>query len=426
MAEVTQAYRISQLTTGKVGGDKFSNLLSKTITQVTEDDLAGVTTIPKYIFSGCELLEEARLPDSVIYLENYCFEDCYSLKRFKFSKNIEMAKGDFCNSRDQLFEYVDYNHSKLPIYFYGSEMLNYENCPYVLFNNHSFSTFTDENYCGESADNLTTPLRTFNGSLKMAYYDSYPYVKIPEGVESLTLSSPVYGELHLPSTLKYIVMAQSYGGSNDNSVYFPSEEVFKNIRQTVFKKYDVSWSALSSIGGKVYINGVDTSTYTEFVIPDTDDAPTSGLLSSFNNLEKLTCPATWSSINIYFKNSTQRENTEYRTAWYSSNIMDPNGSGSGETAYVPLSLKTLRISSGDISSYTFKECGYLDRVEISSNINSIHYESLSNLSESCVKVYEGSALELKSKILNDEPNLHFGGILTCSDGDYNYEQFNRL
>ena len=59
--------------------NKLNQYFNKTITEVTEEDLAGVTSIKNSAFVGCSSLASATIPDSVTTIGSYAFEGCASL-----------------------------------------------------------------------------------------------------------------------------------------------------------------------------------------------------------------------------------------------------------------------------------------------------------------------------------------------------------
>lgn len=61
--------------------NKLAQLVSRTITEVTADDLAGVIEIPRYLFEGCSNLKRVDIPISVKNIEYYAFVNCTSLER---------------------------------------------------------------------------------------------------------------------------------------------------------------------------------------------------------------------------------------------------------------------------------------------------------------------------------------------------------
>ena len=64
-----------------VSRNKFAQLVARTITEVTLDDLAGVTEIPRYLFEGCSNLTRVDIPSSVKSIGYHSFVNCTSLER---------------------------------------------------------------------------------------------------------------------------------------------------------------------------------------------------------------------------------------------------------------------------------------------------------------------------------------------------------
>lgn len=74
---------------GAAGENKLPQVLSRTITELTEADLAGTTSIFNSAFSGCSQLGNVYLPSSLISIGNGAFHSCEKLKIF-FSDNCQL------------------------------------------------------------------------------------------------------------------------------------------------------------------------------------------------------------------------------------------------------------------------------------------------------------------------------------------------
>ena len=72
---------IAGITGTYAGGSdgKFAKLCDRTITEVTADDLAGVTSIGHNCFAYCEFLASIDMPDGVTSIGFNCFAYCESL-----------------------------------------------------------------------------------------------------------------------------------------------------------------------------------------------------------------------------------------------------------------------------------------------------------------------------------------------------------
>jgi hypothetical protein len=63
-----------------VSANKLSQLASRTIVEVTADDLAGVTEIPRYLFEWCSQLKRVEIPGNITSIGYYAFANCTSLE----------------------------------------------------------------------------------------------------------------------------------------------------------------------------------------------------------------------------------------------------------------------------------------------------------------------------------------------------------
>ena len=62
-----------------IGGNKFVELVQRTIKTVTEDDLQGSTFISALAFGGCSELTSVTIPDSVTSIGQQAFQSCSGL-----------------------------------------------------------------------------------------------------------------------------------------------------------------------------------------------------------------------------------------------------------------------------------------------------------------------------------------------------------
>lgn len=92
------ADRITALPTPS-GENKLAQIFNKTVTEITAEDLEGVTTIPDYTFRNCESLTSVVIPDSVISMGIHAFYNCSKLRKITLGSGVEEIGGSafqFC------------------------------------------------------------------------------------------------------------------------------------------------------------------------------------------------------------------------------------------------------------------------------------------------------------------------------------------
>ena len=86
-----------QVYNGGGGGsndNKFTQLVDGTISEVTAEDLKGVTSIRNYAFEGCSGLTSITIPDSVTSIGNYAFNSCSGLTSVTIGNSVTSI-GDY-------------------------------------------------------------------------------------------------------------------------------------------------------------------------------------------------------------------------------------------------------------------------------------------------------------------------------------------
>lgn len=68
---------------------KLVSVIDRTVTELTESDLDGCTSIGDYAFNGCKNLANITLPNSVVAVAQYTFQNCNNLKVVKYLGNID-------------------------------------------------------------------------------------------------------------------------------------------------------------------------------------------------------------------------------------------------------------------------------------------------------------------------------------------------
>lgn len=73
------------------GGDnKFAQLIDRSITTVTADDLADVTSIGSYAFYSCNDLTNVTIPDNVTSIGSYAFNGCGNLTNITIPNSVNI------------------------------------------------------------------------------------------------------------------------------------------------------------------------------------------------------------------------------------------------------------------------------------------------------------------------------------------------
>lgn len=109
--------------------NKFNQYLNKTITEVTEEDLAGATSIDDSVFyehsnlrsiaipnsvtkigystfQGCSSLMDIIIPDTVVSIDNHAFDGCTSLTNIRIPNNITTIADWVFNNCSNLTEII--------------------------------------------------------------------------------------------------------------------------------------------------------------------------------------------------------------------------------------------------------------------------------------------------------------------------------
>lgn len=75
--------------------NKFMQIVEKTITELTANDLQGATKIGSYAFRECQSLLSVEIPEGVSNISDYSFYKCQKLKSVKFADSVAEI-GQYC------------------------------------------------------------------------------------------------------------------------------------------------------------------------------------------------------------------------------------------------------------------------------------------------------------------------------------------
>lgn len=70
------------------GVNKLAQVVDRTVTEITAEDLRGVTKIGSSVFSNCSLMENASIPNGTERIEQSAFSSCSSLKKVIIPESV--------------------------------------------------------------------------------------------------------------------------------------------------------------------------------------------------------------------------------------------------------------------------------------------------------------------------------------------------
>ena len=88
------------------GTNKLAQVIDRSVTEITAEDLAGVTEIGEYAFNNCKRLTRVTIPDGVTRINRYGLGNCYNLKSVTIpSSVITLASYAFSGSSNEELHY---------------------------------------------------------------------------------------------------------------------------------------------------------------------------------------------------------------------------------------------------------------------------------------------------------------------------------
>lgn len=70
------------------GTSKLPQVVDRSVTEITADDLSGITAIGGYAFQGCQYLTSIIIPSSVTRIELVAFQNCFKLKSINLPESL--------------------------------------------------------------------------------------------------------------------------------------------------------------------------------------------------------------------------------------------------------------------------------------------------------------------------------------------------
>ena len=126
---------ISVNISGGSDGGVNPKVIERTLTEITADDLVGVTKIGDYAFYGNSNLTDITLPDSIESIGENAFNNCTALEYITIPEMVShIGVGAFSNcTRLRCFEYNAINCESLPSWNFFSENIGVEGDGLVVF-----------------------------------------------------------------------------------------------------------------------------------------------------------------------------------------------------------------------------------------------------------------------------------------------------
>lgn len=79
------SYQFKHYSTGGGGANKLPQILNKTVTSITADDMEGATSITRYMFEYCNSLTSVTIPESVTSIGINAFYNCKWLTEINYN-----------------------------------------------------------------------------------------------------------------------------------------------------------------------------------------------------------------------------------------------------------------------------------------------------------------------------------------------------
>ena len=173
------ASEILSISTGGGSNQKFAQLINGTLTELTAEDLAGITGIRDYLFKGTDL-ESIVIPDSATYIGEEAFYDCSSLTSVVIGNGVTSIGGSAFENCGYLESVVMGNSVQtIDSYaFYYCDSLTS-----VVMGN-SVADIGDEAFYGcSSLKRVDFSRHTFVPSIELNYADEWPFDGCHEDLE---------------------------------------------------------------------------------------------------------------------------------------------------------------------------------------------------------------------------------------------------
>lgn len=238
---------------GGGGDNKFSQLVDRSITTVTAEDLEDITSIGRYAFYGCSSLTSITISETVTSIGGYAFYNCTSLPTITIPESVNSIR-DSAFSLCTSLQTVDFGTNSSLQTIEGYAFSSCENLQSVDFGTNSSLQIIKDS--------------AFNGCYKLTT------ITIPETVTSIW--SRVFGYCRSLTTITIPAMVTHIGSqaflncSNLQTVIYQGQA--PNIQTNCFSncssitKYD--FRNCTTVPTLASVNSLGHATGCQIIIPD--------------------------------------------------------------------------------------------------------------------------------------------------------------
>lgn len=200
------------------GGGKFGELVDRSITEVTAEDLDGVTSIGTSAFWNCSNLLNVTIPNTITELKEHSFRECTSLTSITIPDSVtSIGNYAFYNCSSLTYAKLSENITSIPLYCFSHTSISSINVP------------TGVTKIGSGAFLNCTSLRTVTMPSSVTNIESMAF----KGCASLDVITI------LATTPPTLNNSNAFDDTNNCPIYVPSGSVsaYQSASQ---------WSSLSS------------------------------------------------------------------------------------------------------------------------------------------------------------------------------------
>ena len=189
-----------------IDNSKLAQIVDRTVTEITANDLKGATKIGNYAFASCSKLISIEIPDGVTSIGNSAFKDCTNLTGVTIGNSVTSIGAEAFNSCKGLTS-VEIPDSVTSIG--NSAFKDCTNLTGVGIEDNSQLT-SIESYAFSGCSKLTSIEFGENSQLASIGYEAFRYCRsltsivIPKGVTSIGSTALDIGISYAKSTVRML------------------------------------------------------------------------------------------------------------------------------------------------------------------------------------------------------------------------------